>query len=100
MIVHHGNLVRKKLKDEKSIRRNYGEIANGIQTCLSVLRIAENLEEVPPVLPTKRHKLTQNRKGCWGLWISTNWRLIIKPSSGEKPVDIVEVTIIDIEDYH
>jgi len=98
--VTYGNHVKKKLKDKSSIKRHYGSLAPGIMLCLSVLDVADNLEEVPTAMPTCRHKLDQNYKGCWGLWITKNWRMILEPVSGTEPSEIVEVKIISIEDYH
>jgi len=97
MELEYSNKMHKCLKDDKTMRKNYGNLFEKIKVCLSVLEGADTLELVPNTPPTRRHKLTN---GNWAVDLSPNWRLIIKPLQGEEPITIRKVEIIDIEDYH
>lgn len=45
------------------------------------------------------HMLSGPRDGIWAGELSGNWRLLVQPSP-LKSLSAVEVTVIDIEDYH
>ena len=93
--------IAKKLDDIKSIKQNYGRLLDKIELILSVLQVTDNLEEVPNVPPTRRHKLTGSYDGHWALDLDKNHRLIIKPSEKQdNPKNITGVIIVDIVDYH
>lgn len=101
MKVSVSNKLSKYLKDSKSIKSAYGNISGRIETALSVLGVADNLEEVPNVPPTRRHKLTGNYQGCWAIDLDKSYRMIIKPTMAEEDVSkITSIEIIDIVDYH
>lgn len=96
------NKLKKAFKSERELNATYGkELARNILKRISVLECANSLAMVPDVPPTRRHKLTGKFKGCWGIDISKNYRLIIKPIvETENLSEIKEVDIIDIVDYH
>lgn len=100
MKITYSNLVKKKLKDVGTIQRCYGVLARPIRVVLSMLDAAPNLEMVPSVPPTLRHKLTGDYKGCWGITLKENWRMVIQPLVGVEPSDITEVIVLDVVDYH
>lgn len=97
MKIEYSNKVKKKLKDEASIRKNYGKLSEGICVALSVLKVVEYLIEIPNTPPTRRHKLSNNK---WAIDINKNWRILLIPSNGDCPENINEVVIDDIVDYH
>lgn len=99
MEIIYSNSVRSKMKDKRSLVRNYGALSDRIWGSLSLLMVASNLADVPNVPPTRRHKLTA-REGCWALDLSPNWRMIIRALSGNEPENITKVEIISVEDYH
>ena len=96
------NKLKKAFKSERELNATYGkELARNILKRISVLECANSLAMVPDAPPTRRHKLTGKFKGCWGIDISKNYRLIIKPIvETENLSEIKEVDIIDIVDYH
>ena len=47
--------------------------------------------------------LTGNFEGCWGIDLSKNIRLVIRPVGEFDPDDLTTITsvcIVDIQDYH
>jgi len=99
MKIQYSKELQKTLKDEKTIKRNYGNFSNRILMCISVLMFADTLATVPNVPPTRRHKLV-NEVNKWALDVSPNWRMTIEGIDGNDPSSITEVKIVTIEDYH
>ena len=99
MEVKYSRAMQRKLKDEKTIARYYGELKGKILFCISVLLASDCLEQVPNVPPTRRHKLV-GQTNCWALDLSANWRMIVNGIDGQIPSSITVIEIIDIEDYH
>ena len=91
--------MQKRLKDEKTIARNYGQLAKRIILSISVLIAADHLGDVPNVPPTRRHKLEGEEKH-WAMDLSANWRMIIEALDGKEVEEISEVKIVRVEDYH
>ncbi len=52
-------------------------------------------DELRTVPSWKAHSLTGDRKGCWSLFVTKNWRMTFR-------IDHLEIEIIDLdyEDYH
>ena len=93
--------VERSFIDQQSLKADYGRLADRIEMVLSVLRLADNLYEVPNVPPTRRHKLTGNFQGCWALDIDKNRRMIVKPNVDSDDLKrINELEILEIVDYH
>lgn len=91
------------LEDEKLIRKHYGFIETKLINRMSDLRIARNLSQVSQLPPPRRHKLTGNWKGCWGIDLSKNHRLVIRPMGSfelNNLATITDIKIEAIEDYH
>ena len=66
-------------------------------------RNIHNLSEIPECPPPRRHKLSGNLQNCWGIDYSKNDRFIIRPIGKFDINDvssIVEIEIVDLEDYH
>lgn len=93
----------KVLGDERLIQKSYGPIAGKLILRLSDLRVADNLSQITHLPPPRRHKLVGDWKGCWGIDLSKNQRLVIRPI-GEYDIENLEtintVRIEAIEDYH
>ena len=104
MTLHYGNNKLKKiLTEERLIQRYYSNSYNNIINRLSELRSANCLLEISELPPPRRHKLIGNKADMWGICISKNYRIILKPFGVYDINDlttITEVEIIDIEDYH
>jgi len=99
MNVLYSNNVKSKMKDERSLKRYYGRLADKIWLHISSLMVVEHLSDIPNVPPTRRHKL-KGRDDCWALDLSGNWRLLIRALDGIEPENITSVEIESVEDYH
>lgn len=104
MIIHYSSKKDEKIfQDERLIKRYYGKDGENISNRLSELRAANNLAEIPPVRPPRRHKLDHDKKNCWGINYSKNDRIVIEPY-GEFDIEdlstIKEIKILYLEDYH
>lgn len=102
MEIHFASKADRLLSDKKKLIKKYGDkAAKTVDVVLSVLRAAANLEEVPNIPPTRRHKLEGDLSGLWAIDISKNYRLIIKPIDGEFELKkIRSIEILDVVDYH
>ena len=97
------NKLKKILEDNKLIWRNYSKFAERLITVLDVLRAEPDLKSIPETMPLRRHKLSNDKKGYWGVCINKNYRLIIKPVGQFDDNDlstVKEIEITEIEDYH
>ncbi len=93
--------IEKKFANARELKINYGKLANRIEMVLSVLKVANNLKEVPNVPPTRRHKLVGDYEGCWALDIDKSRRMILRPTNNSDILEeINELEIIAIVDYH
>lgn len=93
--------IEKKFANARELKINYGKLANRIEMVLSVLKVANNLKEVPNVPPTRRHKLVGDYEGCWALDIDKNRRMILRPTNNNNILEeINELEIIAVVDYH
>lgn len=91
------------LTDLRLIKKYYGKASESMANRLSELRVANNLNEIPEVPPPRRHKLTGNYKGYWGVSFSRNSRIILKPVGNfiiDDLTSITEIAIVDLVDYH
>jgi proteic killer suppression protein len=103
--------LRKIFNAEKELVREYGpEQARIIMRRMSVLRAANNLEEVSPLPPERRHELSGDRNGQFAVDLKQPSRLIFKPNHEPVPLkddggyylrQITAITIMGIaKDYH
>lgn len=99
MDIEYSNDLRKKLKDEKTIKKNYPAMKDRIEFTLSVLASADHLSDVPNVPPTRRHKLSSSGM-VWALDLSRNYRLLLEALDGDVPQNISRIKLLEIEDYH
>lgn len=102
-INYTSNRLEKILSNRRQIQKHYTKIYTKLVTRLSELQVANNLAEISSAPPPRRHKLSENFDGCWGIDVSKNYRLIIRPSGNYNIDDlttITEITIEDISDYH
>ncbi|HFC9129801.1 TPA: type II toxin-antitoxin system RelE/ParE family toxin [Enterococcus faecium] len=95
--------LEKILTNERLIKKNYASFYRNVCNRLSELRAANNLAEIPDFPPPRRHKLNGYLDNHWGIDISKNFRIILKPIGIfdiERLDTIVEIEIISLEDYH
>ncbi len=102
-IEYANNAMKRVLESQRLIAKKHGDIARNLINRMSDLRVASNLNEISHLPPPRRHKLTGNLDGCWGIDLSRNKRLVIRPIGDFNPDDLTTITTIrieDITDYH
>lgn len=91
------------LTNERLIKKEYTAFYSKVIIRMSELRAVNNLEEIPHVPPPNRHKLKGDYKDCWGIDVSKNFRIVLRPLGDWEESDlktICNVEIISLEDYH
>ena len=95
--------------DEKLIQREYGRNARIIQRRLFELYSADNLAQISPFPPPRRHQLKGNRKEQYAVDVKHPFRIVFIPANEPIPrkedggVDLEKVTVVEIiwiGDYH
>lgn len=102
-IEYANNAMKRILENQRLIAKKHGDIARNLTHRMSDLRVASSLSEISHLPPPRRHKLTGNLEGCWGIDLSRSKRLIIRPLGDFNPEDLTTITAIrieDITDYH
>lgn len=103
VIKYSSRKLEKKLTDLRLLKKYYSNDYIKIRNRLSELQAANNLSEIPECPPPRRHKLNGNLQDCWGIDYSKNDRIIIRATGKYDMNDIssiVEIEIVDLEDYH
>lgn len=95
--------LEKILSNNRQIKKYYPREYHKIINRLSELIVVNNLSEIPHIPPPRRHKLSGDKAGYWGIDYSPSFRIILKPVN-EFNIDdlttITDVMIIGLEDYH
>ena len=97
-IEYANNAMKRVLESQRLIAKKHGDIARNLINRMSDLRVASNLNEISHLPPPRRHKLTGNLDGCWGIALSGHNGLLISPIVDFNPADLTTVTTIRIED--
>jgi len=95
--------LEKILTNERLIKKHYSNFYIKLLNRLSEIKAAKNLNDIPHFPPPRRHKLTQNFSDCWGIDVSKNFRIILKPDCDYDEYDLTtidSIMIVSIEDYH
>ncbi|WP_017187061.1 hypothetical protein [Alkalibacillus haloalkaliphilus] len=101
-ITYSNKKLEKILTSERQIKKKYTKFYSKVILRMSELRAANNLGDISPSPPPRRHKLT-SQNHCWGVDVSKNFRLIIQAREPFDPNNLNTVTrisILSIEDYH
>lgn len=102
-IFYSTNKLEKTLTDLRMLKKFYSNDYSRLRNRLSELEAAGSLAEIPETPPPRRHKLTGNYAGNWGIDYSANDRIVLRPV-GTFEVDnlesITEIEIIALGDYH
>lgn len=102
-ISYSSNKLEKQLTDIRLMKKYYSNDFVKLRNRLSELAVASNLAQVSELPPPRRHKLKGDRDACWGIDISKNDRIVLRPVGAFDIHDlesITEIEIIEIEDYH
>ena len=102
--------LEKTFNCENALKRRFGDaIAKKIALRMAVLRSVENLNEVPPSKPERRHQLTGKRKEQFAVDLSQPYRLVFEvgqlpvPRKKDGGIDLDKVNfikILEVIDYH
>lgn len=95
--------LEKILTNERLIKKQFTGFYKKITNRMSEIRVANNLDEIPHVPPPRRHKLDGDYNDCWGIDVSKNFRIVLRPIGDWNESDlktINEIEILSIEDYH
>ena len=102
-ISYAGKKLEKILTNERMIKKQYAAFYKKIINRMSEIRAANNLDEIPHIPPPRRHKLEGNYIDCWGIDVSKNFRIVLRPIGDWDESDlktINKIQILSIEDYH
>ena len=103
IITFSSKKLEKQLMDPRLLKKYFGNDYSKLRNRLSELIAADNLSKIPECPPPRRHKLNGSLQNCWGIDYSPNDRIIIRPVGKFNINDvssIVEIEIVDLEDYH
>lgn len=101
--------IQKICSDEKLLQKEYGQNAKKIQKRLFELYSVDNLSEISPLPPPRRHQLKGDRKGQFTADVKHPFRIVFIPANNPVPyledggIDLQKVTIVEIVwigDYH
>ena len=95
--------LEKILTNERMIKKHYTAFHKKIINRMSEIRAANNLEEIPHIPPPRRHKLEGDYSDCWGIDVSKNFRIVLRPIGDWDESDlktINKIQILSVEDYH
>ncbi|AIU80840.1 MULTISPECIES: type II toxin-antitoxin system RelE/ParE family toxin [Bacillus amyloliquefaciens group] len=95
--------LEKILTNERLIKKEYTLFYKKVINRISEIRVANNLDEIPHVPPPRRHKLDGDYNDCWGIDISKNFRIVLRPIGDwdeSELKSINEIEILSIGDYH
>lgn len=95
--------LEKILTNERMIKKHYTAFYKKIINRMSEIRAANNLDEIPHIPPPRRHKLEGDYIDCWGIDVSKNFRIVLRPigdwdESNLKTIN--KIQILSVEDYH
>jgi toxin HigB-1 len=91
-----------EFSSEAELTKKFGrENAKKIMMRLVQLQNVDNLSEVPHVPPPRRHELHGIFEGCFAVDVKQPFRLIFRPSDGERELGkITKITILEVANYH
>jgi len=100
-INYKNNRIKKILESDRLLKKSFPKEYEAIKSRLAELIAVSNLSQISHRPPPRRHKLKGNLDGCWAVDVSNKKRLIFRsPIEGLTPLEITEIIIIGIEDYH
>jgi len=100
-VQYEDHSLEKICTDESQMRRERGDIAPKLRTRIAALRTATSIADLIALDPSgKWHSLKADRAGTWAGSLSRNWRLVIRPLGDGLVTEAVEVSVVEIVDYH
>jgi len=102
-IEYSNSKLKKDFESRRRLKKSYGNFLPGLENRLSELLAADCLAEITHEPPPRRHKLVGDWCGCWGIKVTKNHRLVVRPVGEFDENDLRTVTKVRIEaiiDYH
>lgn len=94
------NKLKKLCTSEREMQRKRPDLHKKLRLRVKALEAAATLGDLAKNDPGgKWHDLKGDKAGIWSGELSGNWRLLVEPSPPNS-LGAVDVTVIDIEDYH
>lgn len=106
MEAHYDNKIIETLFNNFNLmKRDHGqELTKKIKKRYSQLMAADTFYDFLGLTLGKPHSLTGNRAGCYGIWVTANIRLIVKPIATDLSAETLKTCtkfiIKGVEDYH
>ena len=107
-LTYKTNKLQKLCEDPSSNRelvKKYGaEVANKLPRRIKELKAFNSLNDVPPSLPYRRHKLSGDLKDCFAVNITGQYRLIFRQKENniitEDLREIKEIEIMEVSKHY
>ncbi|WP_117161192.1 type II toxin-antitoxin system RelE/ParE family toxin [Paraliobacillus sp. X-1268] len=102
-ITYTSNKLENILTNPRLIKKEYTAFHKRVSNRMSELRAANNLDEITHDPPPRRHKLSGDKKECWGIDVSKNFRIVLRPVGEWDESDhktIINIEILSIDNYH
>lgn len=98
-VKYKDNKLAKLCTDEREMQKKRPDLRKKLRLRIKALETADTLGALPTDDPGGAwHDLKGKRVGTWSGELSGNWRLMVEPTP--DALTAVDVTVIDIEDYH
>jgi len=98
-VTYRDNKLEKLCTDEREMQKKRPDLKKKLRLRIKALQNSETLGDLPEDDPGGSwHGLKGERAGIWAGELSGNWRLIVEPNPNS--LSAVDVTVVDIEDYH
>lgn len=98
-VQYKDNRLSKLCTNEREMQRRRPDIKKKLRLRVNALRSADTLGDLVQDDPGGGwHDLKGDRSGTWAGELSGNWRLLVEPRP--NALSAVDVTVVDIEDYH
>ena len=105
-LVFEDRKVEKILYDTKLLQKKVGlEIGQKVRKRLNEIKATNNFNEyLTKIKLGKPHPLEGEFKGCYGVWITSNYRMIVQPLETELDLESLKkcdkLNIKGVLDYH
>jgi len=108
-ITYRSNKLKKHCLEFKEAQKAFGINAKKLMQRISEIQAAPTLDDLNKLPPTRCHPLEGNREGQFAVDLKHPMRLIFEPVGIKEEIypngildltKVVEIKIIEIEDYH
>lgn len=98
-VEYKDNKLAKQCTNEREMQKSWPSLKKKLRLRIKALENSDTLGDLQTDDPGGAwHALKGNRAGTWAGELSGNWRLLVEPTP--NALNAVDVTVVDIEDYH